>query len=53
MRYEIRETQGVPGEWRAEAIDYADDGKCYVVIFSGPHAKIRTEEYAALKNVGM
>jgi hypothetical protein len=38
------------GEWRVEAIDFDDEGKVYVTIFSGPQAQMRAEEYAALMN---
>ncbi len=37
-------------EWRVEAIDYENEGVCYVAIFSGPLARERAEEYAAFKN---
>jgi hypothetical protein len=37
-------------EWRTEYIDQREDGQCYVTIFSGPYAKERAEEYAALMN---
>jgi hypothetical protein len=37
-------------EWRVEANDYRNEGVVYVAIFSGPHARERAEEYAALKN---
>lgn len=53
MKYELVKTQGIPGEWRVEAIDYESEGECYLVIFSGPNAKQRAEEYAALKNAKM
>ena len=50
LKYEVVESRGVKGEWRAEAIDFDDEGQCYVVLFSGPHAKERAEEYATWKN---
>lgn len=46
MEYEVVETRNVPGEWRVEAIDYESEGECYLVIFSGPNAHQRAEEYA-------
>ncbi len=52
LHYEVAESN-VPGEFRVEAIDYENDGECYVAIFSGPKAKERAEEYATLKNVGV
>ena len=48
LRYEIAESRGYPGEWRAEAI--GSDREVYVVIFSGPDAKERAAEYAEWKN---
>lgn len=48
--YAVVPSRHVPGEWRAEAIDLAVDGECYVVIFSGPNSQERAEEYAAWKN---
>jgi len=50
MEYEVAEDKLFPGDWRVEATDYESDGECYVVIFSGPHAKERAEEYADFKN---
>lgn len=49
LEYEIRASRDVPDEYRVEAIDERT-GECYVAIFSGPNAKGRAEEYAALKN---
>jgi co-chaperonin GroES (HSP10) len=39
-----------PNEWRVEATDYQDGDQVYVATFSGPNAKERAEEYAALKS---
>ena len=50
MEYEVVQTDGVPDEYRVEGIDYESEGECYVAIFSGPNAKERAEEYAALKS---
>ena len=33
-----------------EANDYENEGVVYVTLFSGPEAKERAEEYAAIKN---
>lgn len=52
MEYEVVEDRQYPGDWRAEAIDYASEGECYVVIFAGPHAEQRAREYAELRNGG-
>lgn len=50
LEYEVSEDKLFPGDWRAEATDYENDGECYVVIFSGPQAKERAEEYMLFKN---
>lgn len=50
IHYEVFEDKLHPGDWRAEFIDHADEGLCYVTIFSGPGAQQRAEEYAAYKN---
>jgi hypothetical protein len=51
LEYEVIRSGDVPdeSEYRVEAIDERT-GECYVAIFSGPSAKQRAEEYAALKN---
>jgi hypothetical protein len=48
LEYEVIE--GVHGEWRVEAVDDESEGEVYQVIFSGPKAKERAEEYASLQN---
>lgn len=52
LTYDVVPSQSDPTrtEWRVEAIDFSDEGKCYAAIFFGPLAKERAEEYAALKN---
>ena len=50
MKYETLQDRKNQSHWRAEAIDHASEGECYVVIFSGPHAQQRAEEYVAWKN---
>jgi hypothetical protein len=50
MTYEVLQDPDNPAEWRAEAIDEAGDGQCYVVVFSGPQAEERAREYAQWKN---
>lgn len=52
MNYEVFEDKLNPGDWRAEAVNPEGDGECYVVIFSGPDAPERAQEYAAWKNEG-
>jgi hypothetical protein len=39
--------------WRVEAIDFANEGVCYVAIFSGPNAEQRAREYADWKNASL
>jgi hypothetical protein len=50
LSYEVVESRDNPGEWRAEAIDFAGDGECFIAIFTGPLAMDRAREYAAWKN---
>lgn len=50
LEYEVVPSHSTFGEYCVEAIDYEDEGKVYVAIFSGPSAKERAEEYATLKN---
>ncbi len=50
MKWTCFEDNRNPGDWRVEAIDFEDEGKVYVAIFSGPDAQTRAEEYAELKN---
>jgi hypothetical protein len=50
MNWSCFEDKRNPGDWRVEAIDFDDEGKVYVAIFSGPDAQARAEEYAELKN---
>jgi hypothetical protein len=50
MEWKCFEDKHNRGDWRVEAIDFDDEGKVYVTIFSGPEAQERAEEYAALKN---
>jgi hypothetical protein len=33
------------GDWRAEGRDYGNEGRVYTVIFSGPSAQERAQEY--------
>jgi len=50
MEWKCFEDKRNRGDWRVEALDFDDEGKVYVAIFSGPNAEDRAEEYAALKN---
>jgi hypothetical protein len=46
---EVVERKDAPGAWGVEAIDHGRDGSIYMAIFSGPDARDRAVEYAALK----
>lgn len=46
MNYEVVESSNYPGEWRCEAINFEGDGEISVVLFSGPKAKEKAQEYA-------
>jgi hypothetical protein len=50
MDWECIEDKQNRGDWRVEAIDHENEGQVYVAIFSGPDARERAQEYAALKN---
>jgi len=50
LLYVVVEDENCPNEWRAEAIDDAGEGECYVVIFAGARAEERAREYAQWKN---
>lgn len=50
MTWIALEDRQTPGDWRVEAIDYENEGKVYVTIFSGPESRERAEEYATMKN---
>jgi hypothetical protein len=50
MEWSVLEDRQNPGDWRVEAIDFDNEGEIYVAIFSGPGARERAEEYAAMKN---
>ncbi len=49
MEWECFEDRKNRGDWRVEAIDFDKEGEVYVTIFSGPHARERAQEYAAMK----
>jgi hypothetical protein len=46
---EVRKDKVVKDTWRFEAI--ANDGRCYVVIFTGPFAAERAHEYLEFQQV--
>jgi hypothetical protein len=50
MEWKCFQDKRNPVDWRVEAINFDDEGKVYVTVFSGPDAHERAEEYAALKN---
>ena len=47
---EVLQDPDNPTDWRAEAIDDAGDGECYVASFSGPQAEERAREHGRWKN---
>jgi hypothetical protein len=50
MDWEISEDKDYPGNWHVDAIDFVNEGSCYVTIFSGPDAENRAREYAGWLN---
>lgn len=46
---EITRRDTAPNSWGVEAIDTMGDGAIELTIFSGPQAKLRAIEYAALR----
>jgi hypothetical protein len=52
IEYEVIEDKNYPGHWHVDAIDFANEGICFVSVFSGPNAQARAEEYAKFKNAG-
>jgi hypothetical protein len=50
LTYKLIKDENNPTDWRAEAIDDAGEGECYVVTFTGPRAEERAREYAQWKN---
>ena len=50
VTYRVFESQDFPGDWVAGAADRAHEGAIYTVVFIGPAAQERAEEYAAWKN---
>lgn len=50
--YEVVKSKQSPDRWHVEFIDHANEGECYVTVFTGPDAEERAREYARLKNLG-
>jgi len=50
LNWEATEDRRHPGEWHVEAIDWPNDGRVFVTIFTGPCAEERAREYLAWKN---
>ena len=50
MKYEIQESEEKRGDYLAIAVDPEHQGKVYSVLFSGPNAKARAEEFRDWKN---
>jgi hypothetical protein len=49
MEWTIVEDHSGSGDWRVEGIDFDNEGKVYVAIFSGPDARYRAGEYTEWK----
>jgi hypothetical protein len=50
MKYEVKESPGERGAYAAIAVNEANHNEIFSVLFSGPDARRRAEEYAAWKN---
>jgi hypothetical protein len=50
MNYEVKESAEQRGAYLAVAINEANHNELFSVLFSGPDARRRAEEYAAWKN---
>jgi hypothetical protein len=50
MKYETKESKDHSGEYLAIAVNEESHGEIFSVLFSGPEAKRRAEEYADWKN---
>ena len=50
MRYEVVQSREDATTWVAGAVDDEGEGEMYMVIFEGPHARERADEYAVWKN---
>jgi len=48
LEVEVAERKDLPGMWTVEAIDTGSEGEIYQALFTGPRAKERAYEYAAL-----
>lgn len=52
MKYEVVQSHTHPSEYAAEFIDMDGEGECYRVLFMGPIAEKRANEYARLMEIG-
>ena len=50
MRYEVEQSPEHPKEYVVVAVNEDSKGERYVVLFSGPDAQKRAQEYAEWKN---
>ena len=50
MRYEVEQSPEHPKEYVVAAVNEDSKGELYVVLFSGPDAQKRAQEYAEWKN---
>ena len=50
MKYEVKPSQGQSEQYVAIAVNEASHNEIFSVLFSGPQARERAEEYAAWKN---
>ena len=50
MEWTVSEDKCNQEDWRVEAIDFEHEGAVYVAVFSGPDARKRAHEYAAIKS---
>ena len=50
MKYEIQESEEKRGQYLAIAVDQENKGEVHSVLFSGPNARERAEEYTDWKN---
>lgn len=48
MYVEVVQDKISAGVWRVESVDHELDGEVYVIMFSGPTARLQADRYAAL-----
>ena len=51
VEYQITRNRTFPNVWHVEATDKEGKGEVYSVLFSGPYAKERAEEYVRWKTI--